>query len=83
MALRVEEVLALWREAERVLDGLPLGDPERPHLNAEIVEIRAIYARLTEAVDATYTGLASSREQMESATRTLVRVRASLARQVE
>ncbi|HEV7810554.1 MAG TPA: hypothetical protein VGO64_08140 [Candidatus Limnocylindrales bacterium] len=83
MALRVEEVLALWREAERVLDGLPVGDPERTHLNAEIVEIREIYARLTEAVDSTWTGLGSSREQMASASETLVRVRASLAKQVE
>ncbi len=83
MALRVEEVLALWREAERAFDHLPPGHPERLHLNADILEIREIYTRLTQAVDSTSIGIASSREQLDSASETLVRVRSSLAKQHE
>lgn len=80
MALRVDEVLAVWREAERVLDDLPPGDPERRLISAHVVEIRSIYRRLTDAMDTSYEGLGSSRDQLESATATLHRVRASLAR---
>ena len=41
--IEVEQALAEWREAERVLEETPLGDPERPEIMATIERVRARY----------------------------------------
>jgi len=79
MALRVEEVLALWREAERVRDDLPVGHPQRVVVDREIVEIHRLYRRLTVEIESSHDNLHISQTQIESATQTLLRVRAALA----
>lgn len=67
MALAVEEVLSLWREAERLLDVLPLDAPERKDIAADVADLKRIYNRLTLDNDATGKILASSRETLSVA----------------
>jgi hypothetical protein len=47
MALPVEDVLALWREAERIRDDLPTAHPDRARLDRDIRELRGLYDMLT------------------------------------
>jgi len=71
MALEVEEVLSLWREAERLLDGLPADAPERGVVSAQVVSLKQIYSRLTAGSDATDDVLADSHSAVVSAQTTL------------
>ena len=80
MALEVQEVLYLWREAERVLDQLPPGAPERTLVSAEVVNLRRTYKRLTAESDATATTVADSRTTIESAQRNLAKARERIVR---
>ena len=47
MAVEVEEVLALWREAERLLEGLPGEAPERVLVQERVDALKVTYRRLT------------------------------------
>ena len=67
MALEVEEVLSLWREAERLLDGMPANAPDRKIVSAEVVNLKRIYRRLTADSDATAEILGASHMALESA----------------
>jgi hypothetical protein len=78
MTLAIEEVLAVWRDAERIRDGLPAAHPGRAALDAEIVELRAIYARLTDLIASSNQDLRVSADQIASAMETLERVRGRL-----
>ena len=80
MALEVQEVLYLWREAERVLDQLPPGAPERTLVSAEVVILKRTYKRLTAESDATATTVADSRATIEAAQENLARARQRIAR---
>jgi hypothetical protein len=71
MALEVEEVLSLWREAERLLDGMPANAPDRTIVSAEVVNLKRIYRRLTADSDATAEILSASHMALESAQATL------------
>ena len=71
MALEVEEVLSLWREAERLLDGMPVNAPDRTIVSAEVVNLKRIYRRLTADSDATAEILSASHMALESAQATL------------
>ena len=71
MALEVEEVLSLWREAERLLDGLPADAPERGVVSAQVVNLKQIYSRLTAGSDARDDVLADSHSAVVSAQTTL------------
>jgi len=82
MALEIEEVLALWREAERVLQQLPRGAPERKLVSAEVVNLRRTYRRLTAESRATAETLAESRVTIESAQVTLERARERFERRL-
>jgi hypothetical protein len=48
VAVEVEELLAVWREAERVLEMLPSAAPDRVLVEAEIVDLKRTYRRLTD-----------------------------------
>lgn len=53
MAVPIEEVLSVWRELERTGDRLPENAPEREAILFEIVQMRRLYARLTERTETT------------------------------
>jgi hypothetical protein len=44
----IAEALAIWREAERLLEGLPPEHPDRKVIQFELLQARALYRRLTE-----------------------------------
>ena len=71
MALAVQEVLSLWREAERLLDDLPDAAPERKIISAEVVNLKRTYRSLTTRPDVTAEVLAESRETIDAAQQTL------------
>ena len=71
MALAIEEVLSLWREAERLLEVLPADAPEHKVVSAEVVNLKRIYKRLTAESDATAEVLAASHSVLASAHETL------------
>ncbi len=78
MTLAIEEVLAVWRDAERVRDALPPTHPSRAAIDAEIRRLRAMYARMTDLASSTGNDLAASSQQIASAMATLDRVRSRL-----
>jgi hypothetical protein len=63
----IEEVLALWRELERVHDKLPDDDPQRAAVAAEISSVRDLYRRLTEESQQSVTLLKASQRTIERA----------------
>jgi len=67
----IEEVLALWRELERVHEGLPDGDPERDAIALEISRVRDLYRRLTHHSEHTASLLQASRRTIERAHATI------------
>jgi Tfp pilus assembly pilus retraction ATPase PilT len=67
----VEEVLALWREAERLLDELPQPSPERIRVQLAVEELRGIYQRLTTRADGTHAKVAATEVTLESAQRAI------------
>jgi hypothetical protein len=76
MALQIEEVLSLWREAERLLNELPPEAPERKRVSAEVVSLRRMYRRLTEESDVTAHMIGAAHDTIISAKATLVWARA-------
>ena len=76
MAILLEELLEVWREAERVLDQLPVGAPERNVLQVEVVQLHSMHRRLTDQqLEQTDQLLASSREVIEAVRRVIERTR--------
>jgi hypothetical protein len=63
----VEELLALWREAERVLEELPLTDPDRVRLVEIATQLRAAYTLLTDGTDLSASRIASTQATMDKA----------------
>lgn len=63
----VEKLLALWREAERVLEELPLTDPDRVRLVEVATELRAAYTMLTDGTDLSPSRIASTQATMDKA----------------
>jgi hypothetical protein len=79
MAVLVEEVLQVWREAERVLDRLPEATPERKLLQVEVFQLRSIHRRLTDTrIEQTAQLIASSRDTIGAARATLALARRRL-----
>jgi hypothetical protein len=83
MALRVEEVLALWREAERVLEDLPEVDPDRGIVCADVVSLRRMYRSLTDTAAGTEAALTQSAALVAESRAILRRVRARLGEPVQ
>jgi len=72
MATRVEDVLELWRDCERVRDELPADSVIRRLVTADEVNLRRIYRRLTtERIVETELVLRETYEAIESARITL------------
>jgi hypothetical protein len=71
VALLVEQVLAVWRDGERLLDALPEVHPDHETVAMSVAELRALYAQMT--------GLSAlSRNKFETSRRALERSRATL-----
>jgi hypothetical protein len=81
MALQIEEVLSLWREAERLLDELPAEAPEREVVSAEVVRLRRMYKRLTDESDVSAHMIGAAQDTMAKAKSTFDQARAALERQ--
>jgi hypothetical protein len=76
MAVLIEELLEVWREAERVLDELPDATPERTLLEVEVIQLRSVHQRLTDRrIEHTAHLIAGSRDTIEAARRTIERAR--------
>jgi hypothetical protein len=78
MALQIEEVLSLWREAERVLEELPADAPERTVMSAEVASLKQTYRRLTEENDVSAHALVVTRESIADARAALAAAKARL-----
>jgi hypothetical protein len=56
----VAETLSTWREAERLLDGLPPGSPDHETARLLVLELHALFLELTEQQGESTERLASS-----------------------
>ena len=63
----VEKLLALWREAERILDELPMTDPDRVRLVEIATQLRAAYRMLTDGSDLSPSRMAATQATMDRA----------------
>ncbi len=72
MALSVDELLLVWRDAERVLNDLPASAPERPRILRQVARLRRYHARLTAATAPTSWRLLSSTHDAMTETRRLL-----------
>jgi hypothetical protein len=72
MATAVEDVLALWRECERVRDLLPVDSVVRRLVTSDELELRRIYRRLTtERIVESEAALRATRTTIDAARLTL------------
>jgi glycosyltransferase A (GT-A) superfamily protein (DUF2064 family) len=79
LAVRLEEVLAAWRAAERALNELPKEAPERPLILLQAARLRRIHARLTnERVPETWQLLTATHEALAETRRLLAEARARI-----
>ena len=53
MAKDVADLLATWRELERLLEGMPQDDPRSPSVRAHVDELRLLYGEVAD-ITATY-----------------------------
>jgi hypothetical protein len=67
----VEEILATWRDAERLLDALPPVGPDHETVRLTVVELQATYRDLTGDGARTEDVIASSRATISEAHRVL------------
>jgi hypothetical protein len=77
----VEEVLATWRDAERLLDTLSPVGPEHETVRLTVVGLQASYRDLTGERARTEEVIAASRATMVEAHRVIDAIRASHARE--
>ena len=73
MATLIEEVLATWRDAERVLATLPELDADHETVARAVLELRALYSELTAAS-------AQSRMRLRTTRASVARTRVLLER---
>jgi len=79
MALRVEDVLVVWRDAERVLNDLPASAPERPRILRQVARLRRYHARLTtEVAPASWHLLSTTHDAMTETRRLLGEARSRI-----
>jgi len=79
MAVRLEEVLAAWRAAERALSELPEEAPERPLIQIQAARLRRIHGRLmNERAPVTWQLLRSTHEAIADTRRILDEARARI-----
>jgi hypothetical protein len=71
----VEEILATWREAERLLDSLPPVNPDHETVRLAVVRLQATYRQLTSDTAQTEEIIASSRATIAEAHQVLEHIR--------
>ena len=76
--LLVEQVLAVWRDGERLLEALPEIHPDHETVAMSVAELRALYAEMTDLTALTRNKLQVSRRMLERSQATLQAVRARL-----
>ena len=77
MAKAVEEVLAAWREAERVLDALPPSSPDHESVRRTVVSLRRTYQAITSDADQTTGAIDQTHDTIAAAREVLTRVKAT------
>jgi hypothetical protein len=70
----IVDTLKTWREAERLLQDLPPVDPDHETVRRLVIELRTMYASLSEARDLTGDVISRSRAKIEDARALLRRV---------
>jgi hypothetical protein len=76
-ATLVAEALRVWREAERVLETLPMGSPDHETARILIVQMHELYTSLTEAKAQSAERLASTSDVIQTARATLRAIRST------
>ena len=71
----VEELLSVWRDAERLLDTLPPMSPDYEAVRAAVVEVRSAYQTITSGRPITDDALASVTARVRDAERLLGELR--------
>jgi hypothetical protein len=75
----VEEVLAAWRDAERLLDELPPVGNDHETVVLVVASLRDTYARITnDAIRTSPTVIAETRDTIQSSRELLARVHSKL-----
>ena len=80
MSVAVAEVLGLWREAERLLEAMPEGSPDRVVVEDEVDRLHAIYLRLTGAQPQSELAIQLSMDTVHDAAEVLRAARMRIAR---
>jgi hypothetical protein len=80
VVLRVEQVLAVWRDGERLLEALPEVHPDHETVAMSVAELRALYAQMTGLSALSRNKLEISRRSLERSKATLEAVRQRLDR---
>jgi len=78
VALLVEQVLAVWRDGERLLEALPSAHPDRETVVTSVAELRSLYAQMTDLGVLSRSKLETSRRMLERSNATLAAVRERL-----
>jgi hypothetical protein len=63
----IVDTLKTWREAERLLQDLPPVDPDHETVRRLVIELRTMYARLSESRDMPGDVITRSQAQIEDA----------------
>jgi|1185.fasta_scaffold1646301_1 hypothetical protein len=79
MSILVADVLEAWREAERLLDGLPALSPDHETVRVTVERLRDLYADLTATSNATAATIARGETTLSGARQALERARGRLA----
>ena len=75
----IADTLKAWREAEGVLSSLSPVDPGHEITRGLVIELRSLYASLSEATDVSADALATWRAQLERLATALSEVRGGSA----
>ena len=78
MSREVDEVLAVWRELERVRDALPVGSTEWTFVTREIRQAKRMYRSLTRGVGESHAAPGTSRPTLAEAYDALRRAKLQL-----
>jgi hypothetical protein len=71
----VEELLSVWRDAERLLDTLPPMSPDHEAVRDAVVEVRAAYQAITGGQPVTDEALATATARVRDAERLIGELR--------
>ena len=75
----IADTLRAWREAERILNSLSPVDPNHETTRGLVIELRSMYAKVSEASDMPADAVAKWRAQLETLSAALTEVRRETA----